>query len=69
MKFIKIENSNHPYYECEMCKKKFIKKPRYKWTGIITGEEIYICRDCAYKEAYGSKNKNKAKKEKRLEGE
>ena len=67
MKYIQMENIVYPHYECEMCKKKFIKKPRYKWAGIITKKELYICKDCAYREAYGSKNKAKAKKGRWLE--
>ena len=60
-------NEIHPYYKCEMCSKKFIKKPRYLWTGIITKQELYICRDCAYRETYGSKGRSKAKKAKWIE--
>ena len=69
MRHIKIVNKIHPYFECGRCKKKFIKKPRYLWTGIITKQELYICRDCAYKEKYGTRNVAKAKKEKWLENE
>ena len=67
MKYIEMVNKNYPHYECEMCKKTFIKKPRYRWTGIITKQELYICRDCAYREAYGTKNRPQAKKEKWIE--
>ena len=57
-------NKNYPHYKCEMCSKDFIKKPRYRWTGIITKQELHICRGCAYRENYGTKNRSKAKKEK-----
>ena len=69
MKYVEMVNINYSYFECGMCKNKSIKKPRYRWTGMITKQEIYICRDCAYREAYGSKNKAKGKKENRLENE
>ena len=69
MEYIKIENETYPYFECGRCKKKFIKKQRYLWIGLITKQELYICRDCAYKEAYGTRNNSKAKKEKWLENE
>ncbi len=68
MRYIKMINSKHPYFECGRCKQRIIEKPRYLWTGMITKDETYICRDCAYKEAYGSKNSRKAKKEKLLDG-
>ena len=69
MEHVKMVNKKHPYYECEMCSSKGIKKPRYRWTGLITKQELYICRDCACREAYGSRNSSKAKKEKWLENE
>ena len=69
MKHVKMVNKNHSHYKCEMCSNRFIKKPRYQWTGLITKQELYICRDCAYREAYGSRNSGKAKREKWLENE
>ena len=67
MRYIKIINRKYPYFECGRCKERIIEKPRYLWTGMITKDETYICRDCAYREAYGSKNSRKAKKEKLLD--
>ena len=70
MRNVKLENIKHPYFKCEMCTKPSIKKPMFKWTGMIIKEdELYICRNCAYREAYGSRDRNKAKKEKWLENE
>ena len=69
MKYIKMVNKMHPCFKCGRCKKQFVKKPRYLWTGLITKQELYICKDCAYKESYGTKNSSKAKKEKWLENE
>tara|TARA_Y100000310_G_scaffold312002_1_gene358882 strand:- start:43 stop:252 length:210 start_codon:yes stop_codon:yes gene_type:complete len=69
MRNVKMVNIKYPHYKCGMCRENFIKKPRYRWTGIITKEELYICRNCAYREAYGSKNRSKAKREKLLENE
>ena len=55
MKHIKMVNKTHPYFECGRCKKKSIKKSKSK-------KEIGEL-------AYGSRNSNKAKKEKWLENE
>ena len=69
MSFVKMENRIYPHYNCEMCGKLYVKKTKYKWIGMITKQEIYICRDCAYKEAYGTRDRSKAKKEKWIENE
>ena len=67
MKYIEMENKKHPYFKCGRCKNQFIKKQRYLWIGLITKQKLYICRDCAYKESYGTKGSPRAKKEKWLE--
>ena len=53
-------------YRCEMCKKAG-RQNKFLWVSWFTKDEIVICRDCAYKERFGTKNMNKAKKENRLE--
>ena len=67
MRYITMENKVLPHFICGRCKKQIVNKPRYRWIGIITNQELYICRDCAYKETYGTKNASKAKKEKWIE--
>ena len=46
---------------------KVSKKNKFSWKSWFTGEQIVICRECAYKEQYGTKNMKKAKKERILE--
>ena len=53
-------------YECYMCKA-VTRKNKFLWQSWFTGDKIVICRDCAYKERYGTKNMIKAKKENMLE--
>ena len=40
---------------------------RYQLIGMITGDRLEICRECAYREAFGSKGRNAKKKEKVLD--
>ena len=53
-------------YRCGMCKKA-VRQNKFLWVSWFTKDEIVICRDCAYKETFGTKKMNKAKKENRLE--
>ena len=49
-------------YRCQMCGQNS-RKNSFSWKSWFTGNKLIICRDCAYKERYGSKNMKKAKKE------
>lgn len=51
-----------------MCAKSVLSK-RFVWKGMITGDILEVCADCAYKEEYGNKLWRKRKKEKTLEKE
>ena len=53
-------------YKCQMCMD-ITKKSKFLWKSWFTGDEITICRECAYRETYGTKNMKKAKKERILE--
>ena len=53
-------------YRCDMCGE-ITRKNKFSWESWFTKEIIMICRDCAYKEKFGSKNVKKAKKEGLLE--
>tara|TARA_Y100000310_G_scaffold290123_1_gene317043 strand:- start:334 stop:570 length:237 start_codon:yes stop_codon:yes gene_type:complete len=53
-------------YECQMCGSR-TKKNKFLWKSWFTGDEITICRECAYKERFGTKNIKTAKKERILE--
>jgi len=53
-------------YECEMCGEK-TRRNKYSWKSWFTGNELVICRECAYRESFGTKKIKKAKKERVLE--
>ena len=53
-------------YECYMCKNT-TRKNRFLWKSWLTGDEIVICRECAYKEQFGTKGMKQAKKDRILE--
>ena len=54
------------FYVCQMCKER-TRKNKFNWKSWFTGNELVICRECAYKEKFGTKNVKKAKKERMLE--
>ena len=62
----KILTRTREYGKCEMCGKTLYSL-WFLWVGMLTETEVRVCRDCAYKEEYGSKNANKNKKNKVLE--
>ena len=41
---------------------KYYSGYKYQWIGMITKTEVLVCKDCAYKEEYGSKNWRNQKK-------
>ena len=61
-----LEEKPLMFYVCQMCGER-TKKNKFSWKSWFTGNKIVICRECAYKERYGTKNMKKAKKEKTLE--
>ena len=61
------EKPFHPYV-CDICKTR-TRKNKFFWKSYFTGDELDICRDCAYREKYGTKGMIKAKKEQLLEKE
>ena len=54
------------FYVCHMCKER-TRKNKFHWKSWFTGNEFDICRECAYKEKFGTKNMRKAKKKRILE--
>ena len=54
------------HYKCDMCGG-VTRKNKFSWESWFTREKIMICRDCAYRERFGSKKVKKAKKEGLLE--
>ena len=63
-----LEKKPLAVYKCQMCGG-VTRKNKFLWKSWFTDTEIVICRDCAYKEKYGTKNVKKAKKERLLEEE
>ena len=61
-----LEESPLMFYLCGMCREQ-TKKNKFSWKSWFTGKELVICRECAYREKYGTKNMKKAKKERILE--
>ena len=61
-----LEENPSMTYTCQMCGD-VTKKNKFSWQSWVTGDQIIICRDCAYKEKFGTKNMKKAKKERILE--
>ena len=53
-------------YKCQMCQEA-TRKNKFFWKSWFTGNEIIICRECAYKEKFGTKKMKKAKKDRILE--
>ena len=54
------------HYECGMCKK-ISRKNKFSWKSWFTGDKLIICRECAYKESYGTKGLKSAKEKRLLE--
>ena len=53
-------------YKCDMCQDTS-RRNKFLWKSYFTEKELFICRECAYKERFGTKNMKKAKKERLLE--
>ena len=43
------------------------RRNKFLWISYFTENELFICRECAYKEKYGTKGMKQAKKERLLE--
>jgi len=65
--FIKLleEKPLEPYV-CGMCKK-VSRKNKFSWKSWFTGNELLICRECAYRETYGTGEMKTAKQKRLLE--
>jgi len=53
-------------YACDMCGK-VSRKNKFLWKSWFTGDEINICRECAYRESYGTIGMKTAKQKRLLE--
>ena len=61
-----LEEKPREIYECQMCKER-TRKNKFLWKSWFRDSELIICRECAYKEQFGTKKMIKAKKERILE--
>ena len=61
-----LEEKPIKVYECQMCKER-TRKNKFLWKSWFTGDELTICRECAYREKYGTRKSKRAKKERILE--
>ena len=52
--------------KCEMCGTSALSL-RFLWVGMLTGTEVKVCRDCAYKEEFRTKKRGVNKKNKVIE--
>ena len=65
--FIKLlEKKPLEPYACDMCGK-VSKQNKFSWKSWFTGDELLICRECAYRESYGTNGMKTAKKKRLLE--
>ena len=53
-------------YGCGMCGK-VSRKNKFSWKSWFTGDKLLICRECAYKESYGTIGMKTAKQKRLLE--
>ena len=53
-------------YACGMCRK-VSKKNKFSWKSWFTGDKLLICRECAYRESYGTIGMKTAKQKRLLE--
>ena len=63
-----LEKKPSQAYTCGICQQ-VTRKNKFFWKSWFTGNELSICRECAYREKYGTKGMIKAKKEKLFEKE
>ena len=53
-------------YVCGMCGKAS-RKNKFSWKSWFTGDKLLICRECAYRETYGTIGMKTAKQKRLLE--
>jgi len=61
-----LEEKPLKMYICQRCGD-HTKKNKFLWKSWFSKDEMIICRECAYKESFGTKNIKKAKRERILE--
>jgi len=61
-----LEEKPFQMYKCQRCGE-VTKKNKFIWKSWFSDDETIICRECAYKETFGTRNIKQAKKERILE--
>jgi hypothetical protein len=61
-----LEEKPMMVYECQMCRE-VTRKNKFLWKSWFTNNELVICRECAYKEKFGTKKMKQAKRKRILE--
>ena len=65
-KIFLLEEKPMTFYVCNMCKER-TRKNKFSWKSWFTGDELLICRECAYRESYGAVGMKTAKQKRLLE--
>ena len=61
-----LEEKPRLMYECQMCKEN-TRKNKFSWEGWFGDSKLVICRECAYRETYGTIGMKTAKQKRLLE--
>ena len=61
-----LEKTPLEMYRCQRCGET-TKRSKFIWASWFSDHKTTICRECAYKESFGTKNIKQAKKERILE--
>ena len=61
-----LEEKPMMVYECQMCKER-TRKNKFLWKSWFTDNELVICRECAYRETFGTKGMKETKRKRILE--
>ena len=61
-----LEESPKAEYKCHMCKT-VSRKNKYLWKSWFEDDELIICRECAYRETFGTKGMKETKRKRILE--
>ena len=61
-----LEEKPFQTYRCQRCGE-VTRQNKFVWKSWFSDDETIICRECAYKETFGTRNIKQAKKERILE--
>ena len=61
-----LEEKPKMVYKCQMCKA-VTRKVKFLWKSWFTDSELEICRECTYREKFGTRKMKQAKGKRILE--